>query len=307
MNFSVVGDIFIDILASGLPHLPDQWNSDTNVKSIEISLGGSATNVATVLATLGGGKTQLFSVVGDDNMANISFNLINKKIIRNIETLSNISTPTCVIMAGPKDRSYLSCYGSLLEFSPHHINKEKILLSQHIHFTAYYCLGPNMKGDEFLEFVKFLKESGKTISLDTQLDSQNKYEGNVHQLLPLIDYFLPSESEAKGITKSDTVEESLTILCDTYPSSLIVIKCGELGSIAGKGKERWKQDALTVNIIDTVGAGDSYIGGFLLGHLERGYDIPTSLRYATSVATLSLTKKGAPANYEWKESEVINF
>jgi hypothetical protein len=39
MNFSVVGDIFIDILASGLPHLPDKWNSDTNVKGIEISLG----------------------------------------------------------------------------------------------------------------------------------------------------------------------------------------------------------------------------------------------------------------------------
>jgi sugar/nucleoside kinase (ribokinase family) len=49
------------------------------------------------------------------------------------------------------------------------------------------------------------------------------------------------------------------------------------------------------------------LGGFLLGYLERGYDIPTSLRYATSIATLSLTKKGAPANYEWNESEVINF
>jgi hypothetical protein len=39
ISFSVVGDIFVDIIASGLLQLPSQWNTDTNVKSIDISLG----------------------------------------------------------------------------------------------------------------------------------------------------------------------------------------------------------------------------------------------------------------------------
>ena len=49
------------------------------------------------------------------------------------------------------------------------------------------------------------------------------------------------------------------------------------------------------------------LGGFLIAYLEREYSITDSLHYATIVATLSLTKKGAPANYNWTDSDITNF
>jgi len=45
---------------------------------------------------------------------------------------------------------------------------------------------------------------------------------------------------------------------------LVVVTCGAAGSIAFDGTQWWSQEALPIDVVDTTGAGDSFIAGFLL-------------------------------------------
>jgi fructoselysine 6-kinase len=47
-------------------------------------------------------------------------------------------------------------------------------------------------------------------------------------------------------------------------ATLAVVTCGAVGSLAFDGRSWWQVPAVPVDVIDTTGAGDSYIAGFLV-------------------------------------------
>ena len=59
---------------------------------------------------------------------------------------------------------------------------------------------------------------------------------------------------------------------------------GEAGSLADDGSEFFKMNAETVPVVNTVGAGDSYIAAFTYG-LSLGEDIPACMLRGKERAT----------------------
>jgi fructoselysine 6-kinase len=59
-------------------------------------------------------------------------------------------------------------------------------------------------------------------------------------------------------------------------ASLAVVTRGADGSIAHDGCSWWEQDALPIEVVDTTGAGDSFIAGLIAARM-RGDDIARSL------------------------------
>lgn len=51
--------------------------------------------------------------------------------------------------------------------------------------------------------------------------------------------------------------------------SMVVVTLGENGSIAYDGNRFYKQGIISVEVVDTMGAGDSFIAGFMKGILEE--------------------------------------
>jgi len=176
--------------------------------------------------------------------------------------------------------------------------------SNHVHITGYFQC-PMFHSSNFVRFCQKLKENKITISLDIQLDPAQKYESNLQELLPLIDIFFPNEIEAMGVTKKSTVTECLEYLCAQFPKTLNIIKCGKNGCIAGRSDQRWDCGIIKIpQVIDSLGAGDSFASGFLISFITQKMSIESSLRFATAVAALAITKEGGPANYEWHQSEL---
>eukprot|EP01127_Copromyxa_protea_P020146 TRINITY_DN6678_c0_g1_i1.p1 TRINITY_DN6678_c0_g1~~TRINITY_DN6678_c0_g1_i1.p1 ORF type:complete len:319 (+),score=69.57 TRINITY_DN6678_c0_g1_i1:129-959(+) len=272
-----------------------------------MALGGSALAVAHVLATTGGCHVDFCSMVGDDQMAKVFESCRHPAVTYNVAKHPTAPTATCVVLAGPADRSFLSVNGAMEAFSFAHLPQEKFLAADHIHFSGYFQC-PKLQTDKLLDFLKKLKKEGKTISLDTQSDATGSYEGenqNLSQLLPLLDIFLPSEIEATNITKKATKEESLEILCEKYPETLIIVKCGEEGSIGGKGKtERYKKDVIKVEVADTVGAGDAYVAGFLIKYLAEKKSVEEAMQYATALGAKAVSSFGGPANHVWSPDDI---
>jgi sugar/nucleoside kinase (ribokinase family) len=75
----------------------------------------------------------------------------------------------------------------------------------------------------------------------------------------------PNSDEAAILTGTDDRSEQLAVLAQHYP--LVVVKRGAEGCEAAAGAERWRVPAPAVEAIDTTGAGDAFVAGFLAARL----------------------------------------
>ncbi len=73
---------------------------------------------------------------------------------------------------------------------------------------------------------------------------------------------------------------------------LVLVTMGDKGSICYDGKDFYKFGIISCAVVDTMGAGDSFIAGFLFA-IMRGCDIPTSMRVGALNSSVTLGYQGA--------------
>ncbi len=134
-----------------------------------------------------------------------------------------------------------------------------------------------------------MKASGLTVSLDTNDDPDDQWEGGLLEVLRYVDIFLPNEREAKLAAGTEDLEAAILRLADIVP--LVVVKLGPEGALGQRGATRFTSPAWRVEAVDAVGAGDSFDAGFL-HHYLRGADVPTCLAGANLAGALSTTRSG---------------
>jgi sugar/nucleoside kinase (ribokinase family) len=127
-----------------------------------------------------------------------------------------------------------------------------------------------------------------TTSLDTNYDPSEKWLG-FDRLLSVTDIFLPNKTEALSITKSKDVESASRQLADK--SKVVAVKLGADGALACNGKEIIQSKSISVNVVDTVGAGDTFDAGFLYGYLNH-WPLEKSLRLACVCGAMSTQEAG---------------
>ncbi|MGK9174264.1 fructoselysine 6-kinase [Yokenella regensburgei] len=92
----------------------------------------------------------------------------------------------------------------------------------------------------------------------TAFDFADKWDSPLWQtLLPHLDVVFASAQQEDAALR-ERMQESVARGAGT-----MIVTLGENGSIAWDGRQFWRQAALAVNVVDTMGAGDSYIAGFL--------------------------------------------
>jgi len=85
----------------------------------------------------------------------------------------------------------------------------------------------------------------------------------------------------------------------------VCLKMGEKGSVILDGKETHRFAPLPVTQVDTTGAGDSYVAGFLVG-LAKGYSFRECGLLANLVGAKTVTAVGATSGVkDW--NDLIHF
>jgi len=159
--------------------------------------------------------------------------------------------------------------------------------SRHFHLSSYYLqqgLQPRVG-----ELFQYLKSKGLSISMDTNDDPDDRWQGGLHEALRYVDIFLPNEREACKVAGTDDLEAAVGKLSELVP--LVVVKLGSKGAMAQRGKERTLSPPQNVDVVDAVGAGDSFDAGFLHEYL-RGADLPLCLASGNRAGALSVTRPG---------------
>ncbi len=117
-------------------------------------------------------------------------------------------------------------------------------------------------------------------------------EGDLAGLpLETVRMFFLNEHEAQALAGVDTgVEDALL---QKYPAAKFVCTYGARGAaIVATGQKRLWADACKVRVVDTTGAGDTFLGYFV-SRMAQGSSDEECLRYAAQAAALCVQRPGA--------------
>jgi ribokinase len=89
---------------------------------------------------------------------------------------------------------------------------------------------------------------------------------------------------------SDEVEAARAVRC--APDQAIVVTLGARGALAVLGDEVVHQPSFAVEVVDTVGAGDAFVGGFVVGRWWSD-GLGRALRLGCAAGALATTRRGA--------------
>jgi len=287
-DVTIAGELNLDLILYGLPEqLPPE--RELLADRMMLTLGSSSAIVAHNLAALGS-RVGFQSRIGDDPLGQIAMERLQQSgvdvsLVRRVP--GSTTTGLTVILHHEVWRNILTYSGTIAETSWEDLDLDYLADSRHFHFSSYYLqrgLRPRLG-----ELFQYLKSKGLTISLDTNDDPDDKWEGGLHEILRHVDVFLPNEREACKAAGTEDLEAAVHKLSAMAP--LVVVKLGPKGAMTQRGAERVIVESREVVTVDTVGAGDSFDAGFL-HEFVRGSDLATCLRSGNQAGALSTTRPG---------------
>jgi len=152
--------------------------------------------------------------------------------------------------------------------------------------------------ESILLALKFAKKHG----LKTVLDPAPVKKISNDDIWGLVDYLLPNEIELKELTHTEDVLKGIHIL-KSWGVKEVIVKLSKQGAAyEDKGKLVAFPTVPVEQRIDTTGAGDCFIAGFLYEMLQQE-DIAQAIQVANLTASYSIQKKGAAISFP-KISEI---
>ena len=156
---------------------------------------------------------------------------------------------------------------------------------------------------EMAYLISSAKKRGMLIALNP-----SPMDDSLIPLLPQVDLLILNEVEAAQFlqVEQDTYPElMINELVQQLPEVSIVLTLGKDGAIFAKGEERIRQNAITVQTVDTTAAGDTFTG-FLLAGIMNGDSPASAMKYAAAAAAIAVTRLGAAPSIPTRE-EVLSF
>lgn len=101
-----------------------------------------------------------------------------------------------------------------------------------------------------------------------------------------------NEAEAAALAGTSDPDAVLAIMAQRYPHTRLVMTRGSKGALLQHQGKHYQQEAMAVDVVDTTGAGDTFVGYFLAA-LVNGLDNQKALQRACAAAALSVTRAGA--------------
>lgn len=237
--------------------------------STRIALGGSETNVAIGLRRLGVEATWIGRVGADSIGELIARELRAEQVVATV--IVDPTRPTGFMLKErrrPDDTrvTYYRAGSAGSQMGPADLPLDAIGRWSLLHTTGITAALGELPSLAVVEAMRAARLAGVTVSFDlnfrSRLWSESQASTAYRVLLPLCDIVFASEDEAR-IVVGDGDAEALARRLATFGPRVVVIKRGPEGAVALVDGQIHSRAAVPVNPIDTVGAGDGFVAGFL--------------------------------------------
>ncbi|MBN8656933.1 MAG: sugar kinase [Anaerolineae bacterium] len=282
----VAGEINPDLILSGNVK-PEFGQVEKIVDDAKLTVGSSSVIFACGAARLGL-KVAFVGICGDDVFGRFMLAEMSKRgvDVSHVIIRADGQTGLSVILNQQSDRAILTHSGLIAELQASDVADSLLAQARHLHVASYFLqtkLQPDLPA-----LFKRAHALGLSTSLDTNYDPSEKWMG-FDELLAVTNVFLPNEAEAESLTGAENVEEAATRLGSKVEA--LAIKLGKDGALGMSKSQRVQVESIPVNVMDTVGAGDSFDAGFIYGYLN-GWELEKSLRLACVCGALSTQQAG---------------
>jgi len=290
----VLGSINIDFV-SFVSRYPQP--GETLVSSdFGIFQGGKGANQAIALAKLDV-PTLMLGKVGKDVLSDFALSSLQESGVdtTGISKSQKISTGSASIWVNAQGQNSIVIYPG----ANGEVDEDFIIRHEKFFDDASWLL---TQFEVPLKSILLALKLAKEHDLKTIIDPAPVKKISNDDIWGLVDYLLPNEIELKDLTRAEDVLKGIHILKSRGVKEVIV-KLGKQGAgYEDKGKLITFPAIPVEQRVDTTGAGDCFIAGFLYGMLQQE-DIVQAIRIANLTASYSIQKKGAAISFP-KKSEI---
>jgi ribokinase len=247
--------------------------------SFETVPGGKGANQAVAAARLGA-QVEMIGCVGEDVYGKAVLENFRKNgvSIDNVEPVTEEATGTAHIILAEGDNSIIVVKGANDRITPDYLRSAEGAIKK-----ADIVLIQQEIPEETVEFAADLCEKHAIPLLLNPAPARVISQDVIEKCT----YITPNEHECKvmfaGADRSQMLRQ--------YPNKLIITE-GEKGVRFFNGNEEVTVPGISVPVVDTTGAGDTFNAAFAVA-VSEGKELQEALAFANKAAALSVTKFGA--------------
>lgn len=276
-----------------------------NAERMEVHAGGVTANNLTQVARLGA-STGWLGLIGDDENGRI----IQKAFADDGMDLSGVevvkgerSSLTWIPVDAAGERCiymFPNVTGKISIFQVRNRFAAHIQKAKHFHTEASQLAIAPVK-----EAMHVAKDAGVRIIFDLDVSPNFFAAANLGTqedlcgALTLVDVLKPCKAAAREMTGESDYDKIAEQLLKLGPK-LVAVTMGAEGCLIATREKRVHVPAFKVDVVDTTGAGDAFMGGLSFGLLQ-GWDLERVGLFANACAGLCCTKVGARAMSKYDE------
>ncbi len=287
-----VGLTILDIAGRPVEAIPEGGNV-AFIEEIRMNPAGTAAGAVMNAAKLGI-ATATVACVGTDSMGDFIIDEYRRMGIdcSMMQRSDNRRTSATILTIRPNgDRPALHSRGASDDLLVTPDQFDAVCDARFLHHGGTGLLNA-MDAGPSAALLAHAKAKGLTTSFDLIAPSASTM-GLLTDLLPNVDYFMPSMEEAAFLSgKTEPADIAETFLA--LGAGACIFKWGAKGSYVHTRAERFRVPGFRVTVSDTTGCGDSYCGGFVAG-LAMGRDLRQACELGTATSALVATALGSDA------------
>ncbi|MCF7983216.1 MAG: adenosine kinase [Thiohalocapsa sp.] len=254
--------------------------------------GGSAANSVIAVSQFGG--SAFYSCkVADDDLGHFYMKDLVADGVATIDGtyLDNGDTGRCVVLVTPdSDRTMCTYLGISGNLSLHEVDVDAIGASKW-YYTEGYLVTSDTARVAAIEARKAAERAGVRTALSLSDPNMVAFfkDGLKDMIGEGVDLISANEAEAMGMADTDDLNDAADYL-KTITREFVITRGGD-GALVFDGERMISIDAVRVDPVDTVGAGDMFAGAFLYG-LTQGWDHKRAADLASAASAKLVTSLG---------------
>lgn len=224
--------------------------------------GGNALNVAVYSSRISGIQAGYVGVVGTDDRGDFILSQMRENSL-STEHVRRLTGETAVTTISVRDGDRF--FDEYIEG----VQERAVFPREELDYAGGFDIVHYTVWGFGREYVPEMKERESLLSCDfsSEIDSP------ATEIMPYLDYsFFSGRHLLEGGKQPRSVVEALS----EKTQGVVVMTLGEHGSLAFEGGRMYVGEAVPVEVVDTLGAGDAFIATFLCSRL-KGMDIQGSL------------------------------
>lgn len=273
---------------------PGPWRMQ---RSAHLSFGGSESNVALGVARLGHSVAWI-GRVGDDEFGEMITRELEAEGVLVAGTVDSLAS-TAIMLKERRTSDitrvrYYRAGSAGSRLATEDLDVELIAQTRAVHLSMITPALSDSARDAVHTALRIARNAGASTSLDLNyrkaLWSLESHRETTLELLPLVDMVFASVGELLSVSGAQDVDRGMQEVV-THGPTAVVTTDGPRGARYVIGGQSGAIDARTVGVVDTVGAGDAFVAGWLSAQLD-GADVAECARTAVLCGAFACTVLG---------------